>query len=347
MRLTRAVCCAPCPPRRNILANFSIEDVSDATRNLLLDHANSNPFQKHYLGRQIAIDALAIVRGLEPQNALVEMSCSIGHSISKRRPVDLTAEQAASINSDPHIKRLSRHIETLRQQAKHSRKAMDEYKEASRGFRSEKQSMRRSLKQQIRDEWTDKQAVLDIEAQLSGLSFADVPPVEVSNCPRRPAQIRLMSALTSPVETTIEGQNRRRDTAINAVMAYCVVVEEPVVRRRGCSGAGGTQPSPIKDDPPVHSRWSVAAASTFIKSEKRPRCFLCVGEAFPLEPEDPRNITLFNQFYSPGDLTKHFKRMHLSNLQEGEEIYCRVCEMQLDDKTHLQNHAHGIHGTKS
>ncbi len=86
MRLTRAVCLAPCPPRRNILANFSIEDVSDATRNLLLDHANSNPFQKHYLGRQIAIDPLAIVRGLEPQNALVEMSCSIGHSISKRRP---------------------------------------------------------------------------------------------------------------------------------------------------------------------------------------------------------------------------------------------------------------------
>lgn len=66
----------------------------------MLDHANSNPFQRHYLGRQIAADPYALIRGLEPQNALVQKSCSIGHSISKRRPVNLTPEQAASVNFD-------------------------------------------------------------------------------------------------------------------------------------------------------------------------------------------------------------------------------------------------------
>ncbi|KAK4196095.1 hypothetical protein QBC40DRAFT_268722 [Triangularia verruculosa] len=67
-------------------------EVSDATRNLMLDHANSTPFQRHYLGRQIVGDPYAIIRGLKPQDTLVQASCSIGHSISKRRPVDLTAD---------------------------------------------------------------------------------------------------------------------------------------------------------------------------------------------------------------------------------------------------------------
>jgi hypothetical protein len=81
-----------------ILANHSIGDVSDASTNLMLDHANSNPFQRHYLGRQIAAGPYALIRVLEPQNALVQKSCSIGYSISKRRPVDLRPEQAASVN---------------------------------------------------------------------------------------------------------------------------------------------------------------------------------------------------------------------------------------------------------
>src|SRR4051812_7164547 len=84
----------------------------------MLDHANSNPFQRHYLGRQLAVDPYALIRRLEPQNALVQKSCSIGHSISKRRPVNLTIDQAASVNSHPGIKKLACKVKELRQQAK-------------------------------------------------------------------------------------------------------------------------------------------------------------------------------------------------------------------------------------
>ncbi len=146
-----------------------------------------------FLGWRVCLvifsDVSFLVRALVGSfQASSSVAVTIGHSISKRRPVDLTAEQAASISFSPHIMRLSRRVETLRGQAKHSGKAMDEYKKAYGELRSEKQSMRRRLKQQIRGEWTDKQAVLDIEAQLSGLSFADVPPVEVPGRPIRPAQ---------------------------------------------------------------------------------------------------------------------------------------------------------------
>jgi len=88
---------------------------------------------------------------------------------------------------------------------------MDEYKDAVRKLRSEKQRLKRALKQQIRDEWTDKQAVVDIEAQLNGVGLVEDSTVEASNCPMRPAQ------LTAPVEASI-------------IVAYCAV-------HRGCISA--------------------------------------------------------------------------------------------------------------
>ncbi|KAK3318207.1 C2H2 finger domain protein [Apodospora peruviana] len=321
-------------------------NVNDATRNLMLDHANSNPFQKHYLGRQLAFDPYALIRGLEPQNALVQKSSSIGHSISKRRPVNLTPDQAASVKSHPGIKKLACKAKELRQQAKHSRKAMEKYKKAHDKLRSARQTQRRVLKDQIREHWTNKQAVIDIENQLAGLGFVEEPAIWKSNRPKRPAQKRLMDAVTAPVESTVEGQHRRRDVAIYAVMAYCVVVEGPAVRRTNTSRAGTMQRSSVQDEPREDGRYAeygrhAAVLSVFIASEEeRPRrCFLCVGMALGLELDDPCIEELTHEFYSAGD--------HLTNIREGDDIECGSCYMPLDHKMHLQHHALQIHGTVS
>ncbi|KAI9770288.1 MAG: hypothetical protein M1840_003447 [Geoglossum simile] len=50
---------------------------------------------------------------------------------------------------------------------------------------------------------------------------------------------------------------------------------------------------------------------------------------------------------SPGDLTKHFKRKHLSNIRGRDWIGCKGCQMPLEYKMHLQNHAARIHGMVS
>lgn len=71
-----------------------------------MDHANSDPVQRHYLGRNIDRDLWALLRGLVPQYALTTQASSIGYSISKRRPIDLTTEQGASINTYPQIRQL-------------------------------------------------------------------------------------------------------------------------------------------------------------------------------------------------------------------------------------------------
>ncbi|KAJ0329333.1 hypothetical protein COL922a_012866 [Colletotrichum nupharicola] len=198
-------------------------DVSEALRNLAMGHGSSDPFQRHYLGRNISADLWGILRGQRPQQALMKQSCSIGHSMSKRRPIDLTPDQSASVATHPTIRELTRALRELPLGSK-------QYKEAKRAIRNEKQRLRRELKQKIRDEWTNKQATDDIERQIQGVGFAE--PATGGACrPQGPAQKRLLAKLTTPVVTTLEGQYRRRDDAIDAVSAYCFVQE-------GCTAMG-------------------------------------------------------------------------------------------------------------
>jgi hypothetical protein len=317
--------------------------VSEALRNLALDHANSVPFQKHYLGREICVDGMAIVRGEKPQQALIKQACSIGHSKSKRRPTGLTSEQVASVNTHPNIIKLKRTLNQLRRGSK-------KYVETNREIRNEKKRLKRALLQKIMDEWTDDQAVDDIERQLSGLGFAEQPDFDRSSRPHGPAQERLINALLAPVETTLEGHYERRNNAIEEVIVYCFV-EEGRTKCRSNASPPPQQPAPPPhaDEPaPEHPAFQ-AAMSVFAENEKvRPtRCFLCVGKALSLAPDDPHVELLIHEFFSSTDLTKHFKRKHLKNIRVGYQIYCHVCDMELDHKKHLQNHAHLIHGTVS
>jgi hypothetical protein len=75
----------------------------------------------------------------------------------------------------------------------------------------------------IRDEWTAKQAVDDLEHQLAGVWRPN--QVIDKRCRPKPAQRRLVQALTAPSDNRLEGQYRRRDNAMDAVIAYCIVEE--------------------------------------------------------------------------------------------------------------------------
>ena len=305
-----------------------------------MDHANSDPLQKHYLGRNIDRDLWALLRGLTPQHALTTQAASIGHSISKRRPIDLTTEQTASINTHPQIRRLTRALRGLPQRS-------PQYKAVRCDIRAEKQRLRRDLKQKIRHEWTAEQAVDDIERQLRGDGFAEDAGAETRCSPQRPSQKRLVEALTAPVDNALEGQYRRRDRAIDAIAAYCLVGEGEAPHQTRTT-AGARRPVTARDRPadtPLH----IATRSVFVKNDKeRPKiCFLCVGKALSLLPDDSEIENLIREFYTPGDLTKHFKRKHLARIKKGDRPECNICQMPLEHKMHFQNHAKIIHGTVS
>lgn len=156
-----------------------------------------------------------------------------------------------------------------------------------------------------------------------------------------------MESLTTPVDATLKGQYERRDRAIDAVAAYCLVEEGPAVNptrsaastRRPVGAPHGLAESPLH----------IAVRTVFIKKQnERPRiCFLCVSKALSLPPNDPQIDNLIRDFHAPSDLTKHFKRKYLAYIREGDRLECTVCQMSLQYKMDIQSHAYRIHKTIS
>lgn len=140
---------------------------------------------------------------------------------------------------------------------------------------------------------------------------------------------------------------QRRDRSIEAVAAYCLVEEGSAVNPTGTSPS--TRRPTCTPHRPAESPLDVATRAIFIKEKsERPRiCYICVGKALSLPPEDPQIDSLVHEFYTSGDLAKHFKRKHLSNIKEGDRLECGVCQMRLQPKMNVRSHAHRIRGTVS
>jgi hypothetical protein len=94
--------------------------------------------------------------------------------------------------------------------------------------------------------------------------------------------------------------------------------------------------------------WSLAVGSSSghgdaidLPREETDDMFLCLGN---------QNISMSKRVYSfttSGDLSKHYRREHLSNLKKGQQPVCNLCMMLLEHKLHLQNHAMKILGIVS
>ncbi|KAH8659526.1 C2H2 finger domain protein [Ilyonectria robusta] len=317
-------------------------DISSALRNLTLDHADSTPFQRNYLTRNVSADIWGIIRGqTTPQHALVKQACSLGHSMSKRRPTDLTPEQAASINTNPEIKSLKRDLRKFPLKS-------EERKKGQRRLNNAKQRLRRSLCHDTRHRWTDEQANADIEHQLNGGKFpssTDLLP-ESSCRPQLPAQKRLLQALESPMATTLKGQLKQRNDVIDAIIAFCPVEEGCTQRQIRTSAEVSTWSMPASQ---LHSFILAIIKSVIVteKDERPTRCYLCIGIAMDLSFDDPRIDDLTRDFHSSTDLSKHLKRKHWSKLRDDEKSNCNICKITLDNKMHAKSHARAKHGSVS
>ncbi|RYP44262.1 hypothetical protein DL768_009266 [Monosporascus sp. mg162] len=181
--------CGITPPTASIRAT---------PHNLALDNANSDPLQRHYLGRQ-----------------------------------------AASINTHPRVRALTKKLRTMRPGAKR--------RDTVRELRILKQKLRRDLKQRIRDAWADEQAVEDIERQLQGLEFAELMAVAMGATHRSEA-----------------------NDAIGAINAYCPV-EEGRTARRNHSPSNKKFLAHPNGEPSEESPVDGTMLSIFVEKAKRRR----------------------------------------------------------------------------
>lgn len=160
--------------------------------------------------------------------------------------------------------------------------------------------------------------------------------------------------LTAPLVATLEEQYQRRDNAIDAVSAYCLVQEGCTVCVPHCRSTLKAAAPDLSYDLAEGSPLYHATLSIFATSKLQPRrCFICVGQAMDLPPDDGHQVDghqvddLTCEFYTPSDLSKHFQCKHLSKVASSDKPECRVCNMMLEHKMRLQNHALMIYGTVS
>ncbi|TVY31730.1 hypothetical protein LSUB1_G007778 [Lachnellula subtilissima] len=96
-----------------------------------------------------------------------------------------------------------------------------------------------------------------------------------------PLQRRLVKTILTLPGTTLEEEFSRCNASINAIVAYCKFKEA--------------------------KKEALKAAILLVFIEKRPLiCFVCLGR------QGLEFTKRMYKFASPGDLTKHFKRKHLS-----------------------------------
>jgi hypothetical protein len=140
----------------------------------------------------------------------------------------------------------------------------------------------------------------------------------------------------------------RRNAAISAVTTYCEVEEGGRPRQTqvwesnsALSVVNKAEELALPDARIFREKEKLDKAMRSTFHDKRPTvCFICLGnESLSV---DKRTFS----FGTSGDLSKHFRRKHLSNLND-DPIACKMCKISLKDKMHLQNHAFRIHGTVS
>jgi hypothetical protein len=181
----------------------------------------------------------------------------------------------------------------------------------------------------------------------AGLNFMDIYRLDLGNNSENSRGLWVhqeKASGTNGFRPTLEEEFGRRNPALDAVAAYCHFQEwVAVTRLRARPSTQRVSPTlSIETNPQLAAakaeKQALSDAMLLVFTEKRTTiCFLCLGEeSLPFKRRTKK-------FASPGDLTKHVKRKHLSHIKEGDRLECKACQMGLQHKQHLQNHALSIY----
>ncbi|KAL2272538.1 hypothetical protein FJTKL_06333 [Diaporthe vaccinii] len=320
-------------------------NVSSALRDLIMDHApNSETFQRHYLNRNVCADLWAIHRNQNPQTALITQATSHGGSRDSRRVITLSEDQINQVRRDPRYQQLSAEIEGLVKSG--ARRSSTARKDLTRKRKNLFDKLKARKLQEVKRQWTELQALQDIERQLQGQDFSAVmhKPME---SPMNDVQRRMFESLTAPLEGDLEAQFRRRTRAIEALVAYCGE-EEPL--RTQVTEARRPPPPPEVSaqhlSPKEQLRQIHESVLVKLMGNRIRRCFLCTTRACSLGPSHSRFDELCREFYDEHVLARHFSSVHLDEIAQDQGFVCPHpdCLVPLDDKDHLRLHAHMVHG---
>ncbi|EMC97231.1 hypothetical protein BAUCODRAFT_130449 [Baudoinia panamericana UAMH 10762] len=167
--------------RANGAALDSSAFISDAQRNVMMQHATSRVFESNYLSHYISKDSQAAYRGLNPQTELITFASGTTRSLNAQQPRELGGAQQAQIERRPEIRLIRRTLQRLKRRirAKHRTIKLAEgthmaerYSNLRKELARHRIAFGRELLQEQRAGFREQFALQEIEQQLKRRSTA-------------------------------------------------------------------------------------------------------------------------------------------------------------------------------
>ncbi|KAH1415219.1 hypothetical protein KXX64_006687 [Aspergillus fumigatus] len=202
-----------------------------------------------------------------------------------------------------------------------------------RSVHNTRRRLQERRRKEIRQEFSRKQAVIDIERQLTGGAVNDEPAREVlrQDFAMPPEHILLVeSFFTWPTSNSLEDEWARRNKAVMAGVQYCGFQEGGPLR--GQPKRPASEDEELIADPaakkqkgpkrPTVSAWQkkLDTIKEKVAAVKPSACFQCLKE--------------HSDVYG---VKRHFKASHLQDRK------CNFCDLSLRHEMHLRLHAEEVH----
>ena len=275
--------------------------------------------------------------GLSPNEEFSRAVKRMSRWIDKRRPRYLNDDERASVEKDPELKSAIRRLVELEDRCNKSNDValLAMLKEQERQVNNTRRRLQEKRRKEMRQNFSRKQAVIDIERQLTDGAINDEPAREVlrKEFAMPPEQILLVDTFfTWPTSDSLEDEWMRRSKAVAAGIQYCGFREggplrgRPPKRSAPDDEAQAVLPPARKRKPeerPAVSSWEseFGATKEHIERARKPRaCFQC-----------------FKRYSDYNSVKRHFKAFHL------EDRKCHFCDLNVLHEMHLRRHAEEVH----
>jgi hypothetical protein len=299
-----------------------------------MNHANSRAFLKHYRIRRHG-GLQEIMCGLDPDIEFARAMERMSRWIDKRRPRYLDDAEKAEVEKDPELQEAKQWRMELQKQCDHSDDPtlLAMLGKQEHHIEKMRKRLREKQRKKKRQEFSRKQAVIDIERQLTGAAVNDGIAQEVlrREFDMPPEHINLVEKLfTWPISDSLENEWKRRNDGVEAVRLYCGFPEGGPLRGRPKRAAplddedqDISPPPPKKKEEPTCSPWDakLCVIDKHTKTVPKPRaCFQCL-----------------KKYSDYNGVKRHFKTSHLKDRK------CNYCDVTILHEMHLRRHAGEIH----
>ena len=288
--------------------------------------------------------------GCEPNTTLMHAITCMSQWIDKRHLWHLSDKQRASIHQ--HLD----YLEAIQQWDKQARvvknnptsQMQSQLDKLSRAVTNTFNWMSWVLRETTWKEFDCKQAVIDIEWQLSGATVNDEEAKEVlqNEDQMLPDQIHLLEKLlTWPTSCSLEAEWQHWNVAVTAVIKYCSIheggpLQEQPKWKAATEGFDNEQPATRRYNADGHCMLDLfppqdnmlqKAEKHIRTAEQLKKCFQCYGDG---KLSDHCWAQGWTEYKST---IRHFWSMHLN------DWCCNFCETNLLHEMHLRNHAVAVH----